>query len=79
MDTDDLRDYLDQDMLPPQHAPAAGSYARFLANMSDWINMTQHEFIKSWEALPLPAVRHIPPGISLKQAIQVSKDMYIKA
>ena len=77
MDTNDLRDYLDQDMLPPQHASAAGPYARFLADMPDWINMTQQEYIKSWEALPLPAVGHIPPGISLEQAIQVSKDMYI--
>ena len=68
-------------MLPTQHAPAAGPYARFFADMPDWINMTQQEpeDIKSWEDLPLPAVGHVPPGISLEQAIQVSKDMYIYA
>ena len=41
-------------------------HARFLANMPDWMNMTQEEYNKSWEALPLPAVGHVPPGISLE-------------
>ena len=72
MDADDLRDYLEQDILPPHSAPATGPYARFLANMPDWINMTQDEYTKSWEALPLPAVGPAPPDIPLERAIEVS-------
>ncbi len=72
MDADDLRDYLEQDIVPLQRPPATGPYARFLANMPDWINMTQDEYNKSWEALPLPAVGPAPHGISLERAIKVS-------
>ncbi len=72
MDDDDLRVYLEQDILPPSSGPATGQYARFLANMPDWINMTQDKYNKSWEALPLPAVGTTPPGISLESAIKVS-------
>ena len=74
MDADDLRDFLEQAILP-HHAPATGPYARFLASMPDWMNMTQEEYNKSWEALPLPAVGPAPPGISLERAIAVSKRM----
>ena len=79
MDADDSRDFLEQDILPPQHAPATGPYARFLANISDWMNMTQEEYNKSWEALPLPAVGHAPPGILLERAIAVSNHMLMHA
>jgi hypothetical protein len=75
MDADDLRDYLEQDIVPPQRHPATGPYASFLASMPDWINMTQDEYTKSWEALPLPAVGPVPPGISLELAIKVSYHM----
>ena len=75
MDADDLRDFLEQDILPPQSAPATGPYARYLANMPDWINMTQEDYTKSWETLPLPAVGHVPPAISLERAIAVSNSM----
>ncbi len=71
IDADDLRDYLEQDIVPPQRPPAIGPYASFLASMPDWINMTQDENNKSWEALPLPAVGPVPPGISLERAIKV--------
>jgi hypothetical protein len=43
MDADELRDFLEQEILSPQYAPPAGPYARFLANMPDWMNMTQEE------------------------------------
>jgi hypothetical protein len=43
--------------------------------MPDWIDMTQDEYNKSWEALPLPAVGPVPPGILLEQAIAVSNHM----
>ena len=41
MDADDLRDYLEQDIVPLQLPPATGPYASYLALMPDWINMTQ--------------------------------------
>ena len=75
MDADELRDFLEQDILPPQHAPATGPYARYLASMPDWMNMTQDEYNKSWEALPLPVVEPVQPGISLERAIAVSTHM----
>ena len=78
MDADDLRDFLEQAILP-HHAPATGPYARFLASMPDWMNMTQEEYNKSWEALPLPAVGHAPPGILLERAIAVSNHMLMHA
>ena len=43
--------------------------------MPDWINMTQDEYNKSWEALPLPEVGSAPPGISLERALKVSYHM----
>ena len=43
--------------------------------MPDWINMTQDEYTKSWEVLPLPAVGPVPPGISLERALKVSYHM----
>ncbi len=72
MDADDLRDYLEQDILSPQRPPATAPYASFLASMPDWINMTQDEYNKSWKALSLPAVGPAPLGISLEHALKVS-------
>jgi hypothetical protein len=43
--------------------------------MPDWINMTQDEYNKSSEALPLPAVGPVPPGISLERALKVGYHM----
>ena len=37
--------------------------------------MTQDEYNKSSEALPLPAVGPVPPGISLERALKVSYHM----
>ena len=75
MDADDLKDYLEQDIVPHQLPPATGPYASYLARMPDWINMTQDEYNKSWEALPLPEVGSAPPGISLERALKVSYHM----
>ncbi len=72
MDADDLRDYLEQEIVPPQLPAATGPFASYLAHMPDWINMTHDKYNKSWEALPLPAVGPAPPGISLEHAIRVS-------
>ena len=37
--------------------------------------MTQDKYNKSSEALPLPAVGPVPPGISLERALKVSYHM----
>jgi hypothetical protein len=69
MDADDLRDYLEQDIVPPKRPPGTGvtgPCANFLASMPDWIIMTQDEYNKFWEAVPLHAVGPAPPGISLE-------------
>jgi hypothetical protein len=39
------------------------------------MNTTEEEYNTSWEVLPLPAVGPVPPGISLEQAIAVSKSL----
>jgi hypothetical protein len=77
MDADDLRDYLEQDIVPPNvlklldHMPVSFQ----ACCMPDWINMTQDKYNKSSEALPLPAVGPAPPGISLELALKVSYHM----
>ena len=58
-----------------QRPQATGSYASFLPSMPDWINMTQDKYNKSSEALPLPAVGPVPPGISFERALKVSYHM----
>ena len=81
MDADELRDYEDQGMMPTHHSPGPASglspYAKFMSEMPDWINMTQEEYVQAWEALPMPAVGPVPPGISHKQAILVRKHIYL--
>ena len=73
MDTDELRDFEDQDPhIPPPPAADLGPYARFLQNMPDYNDMTQEEFDKAFEALPLPAPGPPPPGISYHAAIEAS-------
>ena len=73
MDADELRDCEDQDPhIPPPSAADLGPYARFLQNLPDYNNMTQEEFDKAFEALPLPAPWPPPPGISYHAAIEAS-------
>ena len=67
MDADDFRDYLKQDIVPHQLPPATGPYASYLAHIPDWINMTQDEYNKPWEALQLPAVGPAPPAYYLNE------------
>ena len=39
--------------------------------------MTQDKYTKSLEALPLPEVGPVPPGISLERALKVSYHMFM--
>ena len=56
MDPDDLRDFEDQDPhVPPSSTANVGPYARFLANMPDWTDMSQDAFKKAFSALQLPS------------------------
>jgi hypothetical protein len=55
MDTDDLRDFEDQYPYVPSSLTAnVGPYARFLANMPNWTDLSQEAFYKAFSALPLP-------------------------
>ena len=72
MDADEMRDYEDQDPhIPPTSTANLGPYARFLQNLPDYNDMTQEEFEKAFEALPLPRPGPSPPGISTHEAIEV--------
>ena len=73
MDADDLRDFEDQcPQAPPRSTANVGPYARFLANMPDWTDMSQETFNKAFLALPIPMEGPPPPGRSIHEAIQVS-------
>jgi hypothetical protein len=55
MDADEMRDYEEQDPhIPPTSTANLGPYARLLQNLPDYNDMTQEEFDKAFEALPLP-------------------------
>jgi hypothetical protein len=69
MDADEMRDYEDQDPhIPPGSTAKLGPYASFLQNLPDYNDMTQEEFDKAFEALPLPTPGPSPPGISIHAA-----------
>ena len=73
MDADDLRNFEDQfHQVPPRSTANVGPYARFLANMPDWTDMSQETFNKAFLALPIPMEGPPPPGRSIHEAIQVS-------
>ncbi len=65
MDADDLCYFEDRfpDVLP-RSTINFGPYARFLANMPDWNNMSQDDFNKACAALPLPLAGPSPPCCS---------------
>jgi hypothetical protein len=50
--------------------------------MPDWMNQADLGMLtdkKFWEALPLPDVGPVPPGMSLERAIAVSNHMLMYA
>ena len=64
MDADEMRDFEDQDPHRPLTSSAnLGPYASFLQNLPDLINMTQEEYNKAFQALPLPTPGPSPPHI----------------
>jgi hypothetical protein len=74
MDSHELRDFEDHDSYVPQTSTAnLGSFARFLHGLPDDINMTEEEYTKAFEALPLPMTRPPPQGISIQEGIQASR------
>ena len=73
MDADEMRDFEDQDPHRPLTSSAnLGPYARFLQNLPDLINMTQEEYNKAFQALPLPTPGPSPQGMSIHAAIEAS-------
>ncbi len=70
MDADDMRDYMDQDPnVPPTSTANLGPYARFLADMPDWNDMSQANYAKAFEALPRPLPGPSPPDLKIHEAI----------
>jgi hypothetical protein len=71
MDNDEMRDYLDQDpYFPPTSTANLGPYARFLADLPDWSDLSQNDYSKAFKALPRPLPNFAPPGLSIHEAIQ---------
>ena len=69
MDADYLRDFDDQyPQVPTRSTANVGPYARFLANMPDWTDMSQDTFNKACSALPIPMEGPPPPGCSIHEA-----------
>ena len=66
-DSDDLRDYMDQD-IPAGHSTTAapGPISQFLTGMPDWMNMTPDDLNTGKENHPIPL-----SGISLHGGIEV--------
>ncbi len=55
MDADNQRDFLDQNLhVPPTSSAKLRPYARFLADMPDWTEMSEDYYIKALKKLPLP-------------------------
>ena len=71
MDTDERRDYEDQDThIPPTSTANLGPYACFLQNLPDYNDMTQEESKTALEALQLPLLGPPPPDIPFHAAIE---------
>ncbi len=46
-----MRDYLDQDPdVPPTSTANLGPYARFLADLPDWSDLSQSDYTKAFES-----------------------------
>jgi hypothetical protein len=66
-----MRNKLDQDPdVPPTSTANLGHFARFIADMPDWSDMSQADYTKAYEALPQPLPGPAPPGLSIHEAIQ---------
>ncbi len=71
MDADSMLNYLDEDLgVPPTSAANLGPYARFLAELPNWGDLSQSDNTKAFEALPRPLPGSAPPGLSIHEAIQ---------
>ncbi len=74
MDSDNHRDYMDQDIPAGQFSTArSGPIAQFLNGLSDWMNMTPEDINMVVESIPNPSEGHTLPGISLQEALQVNE------
>jgi hypothetical protein len=73
--TDDERDYLDQEYSPPSpmaHYPGPREpLARFMADLPDLYDFDKLALNEALQGLPVPDSRPAPPGISLQDAIKV--------
>ena len=73
--SDDERDYQDQQSPPPspmQHYPAPrNSIASFLCDVPDWSVLDKNALDKAISQLPVPLPGPGPPGISIQDSLQV--------
>jgi hypothetical protein len=79
--SDDERDYADQQSPPPSpmaHYPGLQDpLARFLSTVPDWRVLDKVALENAIKGLPIPVVGPAPPGISLQDAIKVKQhDFY---
>ena len=80
-DSDDERDYADQQSPPPSpmaHYPGLQDpLARFLSTVPDWRVLDKVALENAIKGLPIPVVGPAPSGISLQDAIKVKQhDFY---
>ena len=72
MDVDYLRDFdVQYPNVPSSATSNVGLYARFLAIMPDWTDVSRR-LNKAFSALPIPMKGPPPPACSIHEAIQVS-------
>ncbi len=74
--SDDERDYADQQPAPPSpmaHYPGLQDpLARFLSTVPNWSVLDKVALDNAIKGLPVPVVGPAPPGISLHDAIKVN-------
>jgi hypothetical protein len=73
--SDDERDYQDQQYNPPSqmaHYPGSQNpLARFMADLPDWNDFDKSALEDALQGLPVPDSCPDPPGLSLQDAIKV--------
>ncbi len=76
MDEDDLRDYEDQQYIPPSpmayYPGALDPLVRFLSDVTNWSALDVAVLDNALKGLPVPMAGPAPRGISIQDTIEVS-------
>ena len=74
-DSDDERDFAEQDYSPPSpmsHYPGSlNPFLQFLSHIPDWNSFDKSALDRALEGLPVPMPGPVPRGMSLHEAINV--------